>query len=224
MLRTSVFLMTMMVMAASVSAQGAEVSGTVGWTFSDGVSGNAVMVPGVGTFDRIDPKDSWAWGVRLGLFAGANSEIGFLYDQQPTELELGGTTTVKIGDIKVHNYQGYYAFNFGSAEAGVRPYLLFGLGATPVRHGQRHRDERAARHSRRNAILVDRCGRRENLSGEGRSGSASRGDGPRPTSSRTPPAGGAIRSGAATSWATHSMRISSSWPPGSAFDSSGAIE
>ena len=60
MLRTSVFLMTMMMMAASASAQGAEVSGTVGWTFSDGVSGNAVVVPGVGTFDRIDPKDSWA--------------------------------------------------------------------------------------------------------------------------------------------------------------------
>ena len=130
MLRTSVFLMTMMVMAASASAQGAEVSGTVGWTFSDGVSGNAVVVPGVGTFDRIDPKDSWAWGIRVGFFAGANSEIGFLYDQQPTELEVGGTTTVTLGDIKVHNYQGYYAFNFGGAEASARPYVLFGLGAT----------------------------------------------------------------------------------------------
>ena len=113
MLRTSVFLMTMMVMAASASAQGVEVSGTIGWTFSDGVNGNAVTVPGVGTFDRIDPKDSWAWGLRVGVFAGDNSEIGFLYDQQPTNLEVGGTTTVKVGDIKLHNYQGYYAFNFG---------------------------------------------------------------------------------------------------------------
>ena len=130
MFRTSVFLMTMTVMAASASAQRAEVSGTVGWTFSDGVSGNAVVVPGVGTFDRVDPKDSWAWGIRVGLFAGANSEIGFLYDQQPTELEVGGTSTVTLGDIKLHNYHGYYAFNFGSAEASARPYVLFGLGAT----------------------------------------------------------------------------------------------
>ena len=128
--RTSVFLMTMMVMAASASAQGVEVSGTIGWTFSDGVNGNAVAVPGVGTFDRIDPKDSWAWGLRVGVFAGDNSEIGFLYDQQPTNLEVGGTTTVKVGDIKLHNYQGYYAFNFGHEETGVRPYVLFGLGAT----------------------------------------------------------------------------------------------
>ena len=70
------------------------------------------------------------WGLRLGLFAGENSEIGFLYDQQPTEIEVSGTSTVTLGDIKLHNYHGYYAFNFGDAEAGVRPYVLFGLGAT----------------------------------------------------------------------------------------------
>ena len=167
MLRTSAFLMTMMVMAASASAQGGEVSGTVGWTFSEGVSGTAVPVPGVGTFDRIDPKDAFSWGLRFGFFAGENSEIGFLYNQQATDLEVGGTTTAKLGDIKLHNYHGYYAFNFGSVEATARPYVLFGLGATQVRHGQRYCDERAAGHSRRYAILLDRCGWPENLSETG---------------------------------------------------------
>ena len=132
--RTSVFLMTMMVMAASASAQGVEVSGTIGWTFSDGVNGNAVTVPGVGTFDRIDPKDSWAWGLRVGIFAGDNSEIGFLYDQQPTNLEVGGTTTVKVGDIKLHNYQGYYAFNFGHKRPACgRTCCRAGSHAVPAR-------------------------------------------------------------------------------------------
>ena len=199
MLRTSVFLMTMMLMAASASAQRAEVSGTVGWTFGDGVSGNAVVVPGVGTFDRIDPKDSWAWGLRLGLFAGENSEIGFLYDQQPTEIEVSGTTTVTLGDIKLHNYHGYYAFNFGGAEAGVRPYVLFGLGATQygtvsVTAANAPREIMGeTRFSWTTAAGVKSIRRT-------RSGSASRGDGPRPTSSRRPSAGGATRSGAATSW------------------------
>ena len=130
MLRTSVFLLLMMVMATSGSAQGVEVSGTVGWTFSEGVSGNAVVVPGVGTFDRIEPKDAFSWGLRLGFLAGDNSEIGFLYNQQATDLEVGGTTTGKLGELKLHNYHGYYAYNFGSAEATARPYVLFGLGAT----------------------------------------------------------------------------------------------
>ena len=222
MFRTSVFLMTMTLIAASASAQRAEVSGTVGWTVGDGVSGNAVVVPGVGTFDRVDPKDSWAWGLRLGLFAGENSEIGFLYDQQPTEIEVSGTSTVKLGDIKLHNYHGYYAFNFGDAEAGVRPYVLFGLGATQY-----------------GTVSVTAANAPREIVGETRfswttaagvkvypsnaSGSASRGDGPRPTSSRRPPAGGATRTGAATSWETRSMRTSSSWPAGSLFDSSDAV-
>jgi hypothetical protein len=115
------------------SAQDArvELSGTAGWTWSDGVTGTtAVTVPGVGTFDRVDPKDAFSWGVRLGLLAGEKAEIGFLFSQQSTELELGGTTTVKIGDLSVYNYHGYFAYNFGDADAKARPYLLLGLGAT----------------------------------------------------------------------------------------------
>ncbi len=167
MLRTSVFLMTMMVMAASASAQRAEVSGTLGWTFSEGVSGNAVVVPGVGTFDRIEPKDAFSWGLRFGLFAGENSEIGFLYNQQATDLEVGGTTTGKLGELKLHNYHGYYAFNFGSAEATARPYVLFGLGATQYGTVSVTATNVQQGHSRRYAILLDRCGRLEDLSGEG---------------------------------------------------------
>ena len=128
--RTSVFLMTMMVMAASASAQGVEVSGTIGWTFSDGVNGNAVTVPGVGTFDRIDPKDAWAWGIRVGLFAGDNSELGFLYDQQPTDLELGGrrpssseTSSCTTTRVTTHSTS-------GAQRPACGLYVLFGLGAT----------------------------------------------------------------------------------------------
>jgi hypothetical protein len=118
--------------AATAPAQDArvEVSGTVGWTFSDGVSGNGIVVPGVGTFNRIDPKDAFSWGLRLGFLVNENSEIGFLYNQQATQLDIGGTSTFKLGDLSIHNYHGYYAYNFGDAEAKARPYILFGLGAT----------------------------------------------------------------------------------------------
>jgi hypothetical protein len=80
--------------AATASAQEprVELGATAGWTFSDGVSGSAVTVPGVGTFDRIDPKDAFSWGVRLGFMVTENVEVGGLYNQQSTSLELGGTT------------------------------------------------------------------------------------------------------------------------------------
>jgi hypothetical protein len=107
-----------------------ELSGTAGWTFSDGVSGPGVAVPGVGTFDRVDPKDAFSWGARIGFLVNDNSEIGFLFSQQSTELEVGGTSTFKLGDLSVRNYHGYYAYNFGDSDATARPYILFGLGAT----------------------------------------------------------------------------------------------
>jgi hypothetical protein len=119
--------------AATASAQDprVEISGTAGWTFSDGVGGEtAVSVPGVGVFDSIGPKDAFSWGARLGFNVSPNVEVGFLFNQQSTKYELGGTSTLDLGDVSVYNYHGYIAYNFGDSDASVRPYFLGGLGAT----------------------------------------------------------------------------------------------
>jgi len=132
--KTILATMTVALAAVTVTAEEkkVELSATFGYTFSDGVSSanGGIRVPGVGTFDRIDPKDSASWGVRLGYMVNEKSEIGFLYNQQATELDLGGTSTVKLGDMSVHNYHGYYAYHFMEEDAKVRPYFLIGLGAT----------------------------------------------------------------------------------------------
>jgi hypothetical protein len=134
MFRKTVFV-TLAVIAVSASTSWAqsprvEISGTAGWTFSDGVSGQAVDVPGVGVFNRIDPKDAFSWGARFGYNLSDNMEIGFLFDQQATDLDIGGTTTVTFGSLNVNNYHGYFAYNVGDYDAPIRPYILFGLGAT----------------------------------------------------------------------------------------------
>jgi len=127
-----VALAVLAVTAATSQAQDSrvELSGTAGWTFADGVSGQSVNVPGVGIFDRIDPKDAFSWGARLGYNLNENVEIGFLFNQQSTSLEIGGTSTVEFGDLSIYNYHGYFAFNFGDYDASARPYILVGLGAT----------------------------------------------------------------------------------------------
>jgi outer membrane protein W len=131
--KTVLTAMAVAVAAATASAQDprVEISGTAGWTFSDGVGGEtAVSVPGVGTFDSIGPKDAFSWGARLGFNVTPNVEVGFLFNQQKTKYEVGGTSTVDLGDVSVYNYHGYLAYNFGEADAAVRPYVLGGLGAT----------------------------------------------------------------------------------------------
>ena len=106
-----------------------EVSGLLGWTFSDGVSGDPIATPS-GIFDRVDPKDSINWGLMAGVLVGGAGEVGFMYRQQPTTLEASGTNTIDIGDQTISTYHGYFGYNFGDPEATIRPYLLGGLGAT----------------------------------------------------------------------------------------------
>ena len=118
--------------ATTASAQDpkVEIGGTLGWTFADGVSGDVVTVPGVGSFNAIDPKDSFSWGVRMGVFVSPHVEVGFLFNEQATSVRVRGTTTITVGDEKIRNYHGYVAYDFGDPRDHVRPYVLGGLGAT----------------------------------------------------------------------------------------------
>jgi opacity protein-like surface antigen len=125
--------------AAPASAQDpkVEVSTTLGWTISDGVTGDSVTVPGAGTFNSVDPKDALSWGLRVGFFVSPQAEVGFLFNQQYSALEVGGQTEVvggptkvELGDAAVRNYHGYFAYNFGEPNEKVRPYVLVGVGAT----------------------------------------------------------------------------------------------
>ena len=138
MIRRLTFMVAVGVLAGSAAwAQEprVEISGTAGWTFSDGVS--------VGANDnspiRVDPKDAFSWGLRLGFNVSPNVEIGGLFNLQSTDLEATGPGVeiprpTGAGSVSVpqsiYNYHGYFAYNFGASDASVRPYILGGLGVT----------------------------------------------------------------------------------------------
>jgi hypothetical protein len=107
-----------------------EISGLIGWTFSDGVTGDAVLAGDGNIYDAIDVVDSFSWGFSVGVLATENAEVGFLFGRQESRLDVTGTNTVEVGDMAVSTYHGYFAYNFGPADAPVRPYVLGGLGAT----------------------------------------------------------------------------------------------
>ena len=109
-----------------------EVSGTVGWTFSDGVSTDTPILSLNGNvYDRVDPKDSFSWGLGLGVLASPNVEVGFLFGQQMSKLVAGGPAIdTDVGDMTINSYHGYFGYNFFDIDATARPYLFFGLGAS----------------------------------------------------------------------------------------------
>lgn len=130
MVTTLVAALTAVAAMAQDKEKKVEIGGAAGWTFSDGVTGPAVKVGSFGTYTRLDPLNAFSWGARFGYLLNEHSEVGLLFSQQSTDLDLGGTSSLKIADVKVRNYHGYFAFNFRGKEAIVRPYLLLGLGAT----------------------------------------------------------------------------------------------
>ena len=107
-----------------------EASGRLGWTFSDGVSGDKVLAADGNLYNRIDPVDSVSWGFTLGVFLTRQIEIEFLFDRQLSRLQVGGTNTVDVADLNIGNYHGAFSYNFGSESTPVRPYLFGGVGAT----------------------------------------------------------------------------------------------
>ena len=109
---------------------GAEVSVLFGWAFSEGVDGESVATADGNVFNRVDPKDSFKWGLSAGALLAGGVEVGFLFGQQRSTLEASGTNTVDIGDMTVNTYHGYFAYNFLDSDDTVRPYLMGGLGAT----------------------------------------------------------------------------------------------
>src|SRR5262245_51334659 len=101
-----------------------------GWTFSDGVSGQAVRAQDGNIYDRLDPKDSGSWGFSIGALVGEQAEVGFMYGHQFSTLVAGGTTDKELGDLGINNYHGYFGYNFAPHDAKVIPFIYGGLGAT----------------------------------------------------------------------------------------------
>jgi outer membrane protein W len=121
----------MVVSATSAMAQArAQVSIFGGWTFSDGVTGDAVKAADGNTYNGVDVKDSANWGISFGVNATPNVEIGFLFGQQMTTLKVTGTASKDVGDLTINSYFPYLAYNMGDEDAKARPYILLGLGAT----------------------------------------------------------------------------------------------
>src|SRR6187401_2779901 len=123
------------VLAATVAAPAAaqtrvEAGAMFGWTFSDGVSGDGRLAPDGNIYDRVDPKDSFSWNLRVGVVTEGNVEFGFLYGRQESKMIISGTQERELGSMPVSNYHGYVGYNFGDVDAKVRPYVFFGLGAT----------------------------------------------------------------------------------------------
>jgi outer membrane protein with beta-barrel domain len=112
-------------------AQGrVEVSGFVGYSLADGVESDPRIAGDGNIYDTVEPADSAVYGFTVGFLVGEGAEVGFRWAQQPTTLNISGTTERELGDLSINSYHGYFAYNFGETDAKMRPFVLIGFGAT----------------------------------------------------------------------------------------------
>ena len=96
-LRTLAMTALMAGVAAPVAAQmpRAELSGIVGWNWSDGVEGDGVLAGDGNIYNEIGPADSFAWGLDLGFNVTEQVQVGFLFGQQMSTVEISGRPSAR---------------------------------------------------------------------------------------------------------------------------------
>jgi hypothetical protein len=107
-----------------------EIGVLAGWTFSDGVTGQAVLGADGNLYNSIEPDDSFSYSLDLGFFVTPNVQVGGLFAQQKSKMLIGGAVAREVGDWSLSNYHGYIAYNTGDSDSMARLYFLGGLGAT----------------------------------------------------------------------------------------------
>jgi hypothetical protein len=81
--------------------------------------------------DVLEVKDSWAWGVILGVTVAEDGELEALFARQGTRLASAGMfTSQPLFDLAIESYQLGGNYLFGDAGARLRPYVGVGLGVT----------------------------------------------------------------------------------------------
>jgi opacity protein-like surface antigen len=107
-----------------------EVGVGAGYTLSEGVN-TGTFTFGGNTYDEVDPTSGFSYGLNFAYLVNRYGEIGFMFNQQKSNLQIGGNIDERdLVDLDINNYHGYAAYNFGMGDAQVQPIFLFGLGAT----------------------------------------------------------------------------------------------
>src|SRR5262245_23001454 len=76
--------------AATAHAQDprVEIGANAGWTFSDGVTFDGVLADDGNIYSGVEPKDAFSYSLSLGFLVNPNVEVGFLFGQQKSALQV----------------------------------------------------------------------------------------------------------------------------------------
>ena len=119
--------------SSSAAAQDrVELTGIFGYTFSEGFETDPGSLVSE-LIEKVNPTSGTAYGAQVDVLVTEQAQVGFLWTQQDSMLEL--ETAIGNRDVtgmNVNNYHAVFTYNLGFSDAVVRPYFLRRAGRHPV--------------------------------------------------------------------------------------------
>lgn len=131
--RRLVSLLVLALAASPLAAQSGrfEFSPFVGYTLSDGFDTRPVTV-GTTVYNGVTFKDGLSFGASLGYYVNPVTEVEFMWSRQQSTVqgERAGGGSTDFMDVAIDNFHVNFVYNMYNDRKKVRPFFLFGLGAT----------------------------------------------------------------------------------------------
>jgi opacity protein-like surface antigen len=117
--------LALLLAASPAFAQRTELALLGGYTTSGDIS---MKTRGI---DVLEVDGSFTWGLTAGRLFSDHVGVEASWAQQRTELVIGTSAgSAALFDMKLGLLQGSFVYQFGAAEARLKPFLSAGLGAT----------------------------------------------------------------------------------------------
>ena len=117
------------VVSPAVAQNRAEITGFFGYSFSEGIDVNRGDF-GTDFITHVDVVSSIAYGGAVDFWVDDMTQVGFLFGLQDSSLGVKGSSEREVTGLNVYSYHGTATFHAGSSSSDVRPFFMFGLGAT----------------------------------------------------------------------------------------------
>ena len=113
----------------AVAQDRAEISGFFGYSFSEGIDVTRGTL--VNEFiDHVNVGSSISYGGAVNFWVDDMTQVGFLFGLQDSSLGVKGSLEREVTGLNVYNYHATATVHAGSSSSDVRPFFMFGLGAT----------------------------------------------------------------------------------------------
>ena len=119
----------LVVSSSAALAQNIEATGHVGGQFNGGLDLSNTR------FRRIDVGNGVSFGATAGYLVGDHYGIEFQWNHNKANTvaqPVGGGTNIKLFQLTTNQYMGDFLFHFADREQKLRPFAMFGVGATSL--------------------------------------------------------------------------------------------